>query len=297
MRNKQIKGTILAGAAMMAAMTMTANVIAADSTPGVQSETQSTVTPATETPVPPQTEPVQPETPTEMEPPETDPPETEPPQTETAQPETSTETEPSQTEPSVPETATPAPTPNPDLSPGPENPANPSGTAKPQKESLENKKKGTGKNNTPQTIKEPEKYVTENATNSNVKISGFTIVPSKYPLVDVNENTRTIYQYLTKEMNLNHAAACGVLANIQLESNFNTFALGDGGTSYGICQWHNSRFSTLMAHCQSKGIDYNTLEGQLSYLEYELSTGYKSVLNVLKNVPDSEQGAYDAAYA
>ena len=50
-------------------------------------------------------------------------------------------------------------------------------------------------------------------------------------------------------------------------------------------------------HCQSKGIDYNTLEGQLSYLEHELSTGYKSVLNVLKNVPNSEQGAYDAAYA
>ena len=128
--------------------------------------------------------------------------------------------------------------------------------------------------------KEPEKYVTENATNSNVKIYGFTIDPSKYPPVDVNENTRAIYQYLIKEMDLNHAAACGVLANIQLEGNFNTFAVGDGGTSYGICQWHNGRFSALMAHCGAKGLDYNTLEGQLSYLKQELSTGYLSVLNM-----------------
>ena len=31
---------------------------------------------------------------------------------------------------------------------------------------------------------------------------------------------------------------------IQHESSFNTQALGDGGTSYGICQWHNGRWTT-----------------------------------------------------
>ena len=35
---KQIKGTILAGAIMMAAMSMTTNAMAADITPAVQSE-------------------------------------------------------------------------------------------------------------------------------------------------------------------------------------------------------------------------------------------------------------------
>lgn len=58
---------------MMAAMTMTANVMAADSVPTVQSEAQAAIAvtpvaepgtePSTETPVPPQTEPVQPEIP------------------------------------------------------------------------------------------------------------------------------------------------------------------------------------------------------------------------------------------
>ncbi len=308
MRNKQIKGTILAGAVMMAAMSMTANVMAADSAPAVQSEAQPTVTPAAETstepsteaPTPTQTETVQPETPAETISAETEPPQTDQVQPDTpaeedqVQPEVSAETEPSQSETPAPETTAPTPTPVSDSSSEAETSVKPSKTPQSQKGAANTRKKGTGKNN---TTKELEKYVTENATNSNVKISGFTIDPSKYPPVDVNENTRIIYQYLIKEMDLNHAAACGVLANIQPESNFNTFAVGDGGTSYRICQWHNGRFSALMAHCGAKGLDYNTLEGQLSYLKQELSTGYLSVLNVLRNVSDTEQGAYDAAYA
>lgn len=43
-----------------------------------------------------------------------------------------------------------------------------------------------------------------------------------------------IFEYLTGTMNLNQAAACGILANIQYESGFNPNALGDNGTSYGI---------------------------------------------------------------
>ena len=300
MRKKQIKGTILAGAIMMAAMSMTTNAMAADITPAVQSETPATPTPAAEpatepvtepatepeTPAPPETEAPQPETPAETDPPQTEAPETEAPETEAPQPETPAETDPPETE--APETEA---TPESDFTSTPDTEKKP--VTKPQKNTADNKTNNSVSKNT----KETAKYVTENATNSNVKISGFSIDPSQYLPVDINENTRLIYQYLTKEMGINHAAACGVLANIQHESNFNTFAVGDGGTSYGICQWHNSRFSALMAHCQSKGLDYNTLEGQLSYLEYELSTGYKSVLNVLKNVPNSEQGAYDAAYA
>ena len=285
---------------MMAAMSMTTSTMAADITPAVQSETPATPTPAAEpetepvtepatepeTPAPPETEAPQPETPAETDPPQTEAPETEAPETEAPQPETPAETDPPETE--APETEA---TPESDFTSTPDTEKKP--VTKPQKNTADNKTNNSVSKNT----KETAKYVTENATNSNVKISGFSIDPSQYLPVDINENTRLIYQYLTKEMGINHAAACGVLANIQHESNFNTFAVGDGGTSYGICQWHNSRFSALMAHCQSKGLDYNTLEGQLSYLEYELSTGYKSVLNVLKNVPNSEQGAYDAAYA
>ena len=58
-------------------------------------------------------------------------------------------------------------------------------------------------------------------------------------------NEQKCYNYFTKTMNLNCAGACGILANIKYESGFNPKAKGDGGTSYGICQWHNNRYTNL----------------------------------------------------
>ena len=97
-------------------------------------------------------------------------------------------------------------------------------------------------------------------------------------------------------MGLNHAGACGVLANIQLESDFSPLSLGDGGSSYGICQWHNERFNSLISFCNANGYDYNTVLGQLKFLQTELSSSYPGVLSYIMNVPNTAQGAYDAAY-
>lgn len=137
---------------------------------------------------------------------------------------------------------------------------------------------------------------TTDGTDVTANIIGFSVDPSKYPAANVSENTVLIYQYLVSSMGLNHAGACGVLANIQLESNFNSLALGDGGSSYGICQWHNGRFNNLISFCNGNGLDYNTINGQLQYLSHELANNYPSVLSYVRSVPDTAQGAYDAAY-
>lgn len=121
-------------------------------------------------------------------------------------------------------------------------------------------------------------------------------VPLGYPAANITENTKQIYFYLVDELGLNHAAACGVLANIQMESNFNQLAIGDGGTSYGLCQWHNERYTRLVAYCSSASLDHNTVEGQMGYLATELSSNYQNVLNYLRNVPDTADGSYEAAY-
>ena len=114
-------------------------------------------------------------------------------------------------------------------------------------------------------------------------------------------NEATIYSYLTKNMGLNCAAACGVLANIQKESAFNPNLYGDSGTSYGICQWHNStnakRFTALKEYCAANGYDYTSLAGQLHYLDHELQSFQDgSVLHKLRSVPDTADGAYEAGY-
>ena len=110
-------------------------------------------------------------------------------------------------------------------------------------------------------------------------------------------NKKAIYDYLTQTMGFNTAAASGVLANIYCESGFNPNALGDNGTSYGICQWHNGRYQNLKAYCADHGYDYRSLTGQLNFLNYELNHSYGSTLRLLKSVFNDSEAAYYAGYS
>lgn len=141
-----------------------------------------------------------------------------------------------------------------------------------------------------------EEEAPEATTLTGVKIPGFTVDPSKYPAANITVNTQRLYWYLVDEMQLSHAAACGVLANVQLESNFRPLAIGDSGTSFGICQWHLGRLSALMSYCNANALDYHTIDGQMAYLQYELNGGYAGVLAGLREVEDSPEGAYEAGY-
>lgn len=107
-----------------------------------------------------------------------------------------------------------------------------------------------------------------------------------------------IFNFITTEMGLNSAAACGILANIEKESDFNPNLYGDGGTSYGICQWHNTRFTALKNYCQKQGYSWTSLKGQLNYLKYELYNCKSDTGNVIShlNVPNTANGAYTAGY-
>ena len=107
------------------------------------------------------------------------------------------------------------------------------------------------------------------------------------------ENEAAVFKYCTEKLKLNTAAACGILANMYCESGFRTNALGDNGTSVGLCQWHNGRWTNLKVFAPD---DWQTLEGQLRFMKKELRTGYRDTLDYLKQVSDDAQGAYDAAY-
>ena len=111
-----------------------------------------------------------------------------------------------------------------------------------------------------------------------------------------SNNETTIYNFLITTMGINPAGACGVLVNIEYESDFDPHCYGDDGTSYGICQWHDERFTRLRNFCAANGFDYTTVEGQLHYLNYELKNYFPSVYNYLRSVPNSAEGAYNAAY-
>lgn len=116
-------------------------------------------------------------------------------------------------------------------------------------------------------------------------------------------NAYTIFEFFIKNMGYNAAAASGVLANIQAESNFNPNCYGDSGTSYGICQWHNERFDALKKWCNSNGYSWTSLTGQLNYLKKEMSANTSAYLwngltinNKMKTYANSATGAYNAGY-
>lgn len=127
-------------------------------------------------------------------------------------------------------------------------------------------------------------------------VLSFSLMPCSRAEVDREANKKIIFDYITKEIGLTPAVACGILANVKAESNFDPAAIGDGGDAYGICQW-NSRRDTMVKYCEDNGYgNWKNIYGQLAYLEYELETYKKSVGAYLKEIPNTAQGAYDAAY-
>lgn len=107
---------------------------------------------------------------------------------------------------------------------------------------------------------------------------------------------RQIYTYLTENLQLSSAAACGVLANIEYESAFQVTIIGDQGTSFGLCQWHDGRYSALVTYCTARGLDYRSVEGQMEYLAFELKSSYVGLFGALRSVDNTAEGAYQAAY-
>jgi hypothetical protein len=66
--------------------------------------------------------------------------------------------------------------------------------------------------------------------------------------------------------------ACGIIANIQNESQFNPAIFGDNGTAYGICQWHPDRQANFAAFTGVQ-IQGSTYGQQLAFINYELRNG------------------------
>ena len=105
-----------------------------------------------------------------------------------------------------------------------------------------------------------------------------------------------VYNYLVGKLGFNTAATCGLMANIKHESGFNISGTGDGNTSYGLFQWHAGRKSRLISYCKEKKLNYKSVEGQLTYFNYELKKSYKKVYEYLKSVDNNASGAYKAGY-
>lgn len=113
-------------------------------------------------------------------------------------------------------------------------------------------------------------------------------------------NKSQVFSYLTQEIGFNTAAACGVMANMEHESGFDSSKVlydSNGLLSGGLCMWNGGRFSSLKRFCNKNGYNYLSIYGQLKYLEHELKSDYYDhIYDYLKSVSNDPNGAYNAAY-
>lgn len=135
---------------------------------------------------------------------------------------------------------------------------------------------------------------TENVTSSTTATATVTTTAAAYTVGKTNEET--FVNFCREVLGLNLAGALGAAVNVERESNFKTGAIGDSGTSYGICQWHAGRYTNLKNWCAANGLDYTTLDGQLWYMKHELETSYSAVLSYIRSVANTADGAYNAGY-
>ena len=73
------------------------------------------------------------------------------------------------------------------------------------------------------------------------------------------------------------ANSSGIAGNIFVESSYNPLAVGDNGTSFGLAQWHKTRWQRLNAWAKENNKNPNTFQGQLDYLDWELKNTEKKL--------------------
>ena len=125
--------------------------------------------------------------------------------------------------------------------------------------------------------------------------SGYVPTTIATNLSGLEASPRNVIEFFMKK-GMCAAVGCGIAANMKAESNFRTNAVGDNGTSFGICQWHNNRGTAMKSFCENYGGDWNiNLTGQLEYLWWELCNNKGYGLSDLRTIYNSLEGAKKAA--
>lgn len=109
---------------------------------------------------------------------------------------------------------------------------------------------------------------------------------------------QVVYDYLTEELELCPAAAAGIMGNVMIECGFDPdleVIDTNDKPSYGLMMWNGSRYEALKAWCAENGYKKSDPEGQLGWLKWELNNTEKKAYRLMKEIPNTIEGAARAA--
>ncbi|MCM1215025.1 MAG: phage tail tip lysozyme [Lachnospiraceae bacterium] len=121
---------------------------------------------------------------------------------------------------------------------------------------------------------------------------------------DIPANVESIYNWIVAH-GWSKEAACGILGNMEHESQFKPTAENDNYK--GLCQWYKAdRWKNCLDFCTREGYDPDSVEGQLNFMLYEATnTDYPdknspfnlSAIAADQNHKYRDEPCHDAAYA
>ena len=106
-----------------------------------------------------------------------------------------------------------------------------------------------------------------------------------------NSMGEQIFDYLSSKYKLSDKVIAGIMGNMYQESKFDVNAVGDNGSSFGLCQWHFERKDALAAYAQNNGMSPSDYRAQCDYLMYELRNGYGDLLNRMDKASNEAEAA------
>jgi hypothetical protein len=112
---------------------------------------------------------------------------------------------------------------------------------------------------------------------------------SKLGPVQMEVGQKIVNSFLSKGYTQDQAH--GMASNLYRESALDPYALGDGGTSFGLGQWRGDRKAALYALSKSKGETTPSVETQIEFIHQELSGSENKAGEVFKTAKNEREAA------
>lgn len=126
---------------------------------------------------------------------------------------------------------------------------------------------------------------------SNSRRSGKTNKQSSFSSFNAVSAPKIVMTFL-KNKGFSTSQAAGIAGNMQIESGFDPKAVGDSGTSFGIVQWHGVNGDNLKKWCEKNGYAWDSMNGQLEFLWWELKNHQATTMSALKTQSNPRDAAY-----